>query len=148
MEKEMAKQKGLSPVAMTVALLGYPVLSIVLVAALGAERFMGMYLNVAIGMGLCTVMGGWKWWHSRGQAPEASEMPTGVFVSTLGYWFVLPLMWALDGPGPFATGLRMAALCSSLLAVVSAIFLNGFFVGQYEARRKIREDHEASPSGS
>ena len=127
----------------TVYILGYPLLSIVLVAALGAERFMGMYLNIAIWLGLCTVLGGWQWWRSRGQAPEAAEMPTGIFVSCLGYWFVLPLMWALVGPGPFVSGFRMAVLFCSSIAVVSAVFSNGYFLCQYNSRQKMLDEAKA-----
>ena len=138
------EKQALSPGPFTVYILGYPLLSIVLVAVLGADVFMGMALNIVIALGLGTVLGGWQWWRSRGQDPEAAEMPTGIFVSCLGYWFVLPLMWALVGPGPFVSGFRMAVLFCSSIAVVSAIFSNGYFLGQYEARRKILNEDEAS----
>ncbi|MDG2011121.1 MAG: hypothetical protein P8K76_15240 [Candidatus Binatia bacterium] len=127
----------------TVSILGYPLLSIVLVAVLGADVFMSMYLNIVIVLGLGTVLGGWQWWRSRGQDPEAAEMPTGVFVSCLGYWFVLPLMWALRGPGPFVSGLRMAVLFCSSIAVVSAIFSNGYFLGQRNSRQRMLDEAKA-----
>ena len=118
------------------------------VAVLGADVFMGMALNIVIALGLGTVLGGWQWWRSRGQDPEAAEMPTGIFVSCLGYWFVLPPMWALVGPGPFVSGLRMAVLFCSSIAVVSAIFSNGYFVGQYNSRQKMLDEAKAKAPAS
>ena len=142
------EKQALSPGPFTVYFLGYPLLSIVLVAVLGADVFMGMALNIVIALGLGTVLGGWQWWRSRGQDPEAAEMPTGIFVSCLGYWFVLPLMWALVGPGPFVSGLRMAVLFCSSIAVVSAIFSNGYFLGQYNSRQKMLDEAKAKARAS
>ena len=79
---------------------------------------------------------------------EAAEMPTGIFVSCLGYWFVLPLMWALVGPGPFVSGFRMAVLFCSSIAVVSAIFSNGYFLGQYNSRQKMLDEAKAKAPAS
>ena len=142
------EKQALGPGPFTVYFLGYPLLSIVLVAVLGADVFMGMALNIVIALGLGTVLGGWQWWRSRGQDPEAAEMPTGIFVSSLGYWFVLPLMWALGGPGPFVSGLRMAVLFCSSIAVVSAIFSNGYFLGQYNSRQKMLDEAKAKARAS
>ena len=143
------EKQALSPGPLyTIYFLGYPLLSIVLVAVLGADVFMGMALNIVIALGLGTVLGGWQWWRSRGQDPEAAEMPTGIFVSCLGYWFVLPLMWALGGPGPFVSGFRMAVLFCSSIAVVSAIFSNGYFLGQYNSRQKMLDEAKAKAPAS
>lgn len=133
----------MNPVSLSIYMLGYPLLSVLLMVALGSELFINMYLNIVILLGLCTAMGGWHWWRSRGQAGEDSGMPTGIFVSSLGWWFVLPLRWSLGGSGPFATGFRMAVLFCSLLALVLAVFSNGYFLGQYNSRRKMLDEANA-----
>ena len=55
----------MSPVSLSIYMLGYPLLSVLLMVALGSELFINMYLNIVILLGLCTALGGWHWWRSR-----------------------------------------------------------------------------------
>lgn len=105
---------------------------------------MNLGLSTVIISGLWTVFGIWQWWHSRGKAPEQSEMPTGMFVSLSGL---------LVRSAPDVGHGRAGALCHrapngrslfSLLVVVSAVFSNSYFLGQYNSRQKILDEKGVS----
>ncbi len=140
----LAKQGLNYPLFAPFFCLGFPLLSIVLAAAPGPELFMNLGLSTVIISGLWTVFGIWQWWHSRGKAPEQSEMPTGMFVSLSGL---------LVRSAPDVGHGRAGALCHrapngrslfSLLVVVSAVFSNSYFLGQYNSRQKILDEKGVS----